>query len=162
MYLVFLKKSNSFTKLIMKTALIPCSTPTHPAAAALNSFSCFFRYLPLYFYFLKDFTYLFEREDTQAGRVAEGEKLGGSSTWSLIPGPQDHDLNWKQTLNQLSHPDASTSIFLNNILMLLFLDFCWLSPMEDEGLVLLSYPPSTPQYCYNFWLLFIVYIILTI
>ena len=55
---------------------------------------------------------LFERERTQPGGwQAEGE--GGADSpqsrdlmRSLIPGPWDHDLSQRQTLNQLSHPDA--------------------------------------------------------
>ena len=32
--------------------------------------------------------------------------------WGSIPGPRDHDLSQRQTLNQLSHPGApSTHIF---------------------------------------------------
>ena len=53
------------------------------------------------------------REHNQDGR-AEGEgeagwlapHWAGSLAQCLIPGPWDHDLNWRQTLNQLSHPGA--------------------------------------------------------
>ena len=34
-----------------------------------------------------------------------GDLMRGSM-WDLMPGPQDHDLSWRQTLNWLSHPGA--------------------------------------------------------
>jgi len=61
---------------------------------------------PLPFLF-KDFTYLFDRElestSRGSGRQREREKQdlrrAGSPTWGSIPGPWDHDLSRRQTLN---------------------------------------------------------------
>ena len=56
---------------------------------------------------LKDFIYLFEREQAQVGRGAEGK----GDTWGSIPGPRDNDLSQRQTLNQLSHPGTPGKSF---------------------------------------------------
>ena len=77
------------------------------------------RNVPVYFYFLKKvlFTYLREREREQEskhkvvvgwGVEAKGEADSPLSreSGSWIPGPQDHDLSRRQTLNQLSPPGA--------------------------------------------------------
>jgi len=44
------------------------------------------------------------------GGGAEGETdysvLSREPIWDLIPGPGDHDLSGRQTLNHLSHPGA--------------------------------------------------------
>ena len=56
--------------------------------------------------------YLFEtvRELEQGEGQREREKQtphwAGSPMCGLIPGPQDHDLTWRQQVNQLSHPGA--------------------------------------------------------
>ena len=88
--------------------------------------------------FLKDFIHFFffwERESVwlcvcvcvhapaQAGREAEGERerekqiphWTESPTQGLISGPWGHDLNWRQTFNQLSHPGAPLMAFLASI-----------------------------------------------
>ena len=41
-----------------------------------------------------------EEEEKQASHWA------GILTWGWIPEPWDHDLTWRQKLNQLSHPGA--------------------------------------------------------
>ena len=68
-----------------------------------------------FFYFFKDFIYLFDREksqvDGEAGRERERE-AGSLLMRDLIPGPWDHDLSWRQQLNPLSHPGAQSSTFL--------------------------------------------------
>ena len=51
-----------------------------------------------------------------SGEGAEGEAdspLSREINWGSIPGPQDHDLGPRQTLNRLSHPGVPGSSFLN-------------------------------------------------
>ena len=62
--------------------------------------------------------FIWHRERAEVGGTAEGEgEVGscwaGSPTPGSIPGPQDHDLSWRQTLNQLSHPGAPVWKFLS-------------------------------------------------
>ena len=56
-----------------------------------------------------------ERKRPRAG-VGQREKLtpcwAGTLMWGSIPGPQDHDLSWRQTLNSLSHSGASQCYIL--------------------------------------------------
>ena len=64
------------------------------------------------------FFYLRQREKAQAGREAEGEGeadsvLSREPNAGSIPGPQDHDLSQRQTLNWLSHPDAPEAPILS-------------------------------------------------
>ena len=57
------------------------------------------------FFFFLDFIYLREHEWGK-GPEGEGKKTphwAGSLMWGFIPGPRDHDLNQRQTLNWLSH-----------------------------------------------------------
>ena len=58
----------------------------------------------------KDFIYLFDREHKQGEQQRKREKQtacwAGSLIQDMIPGRWDHDLSWKQTLNQQSHPGA--------------------------------------------------------
>ena len=69
--------------------------------------------------FKRFYFYLFdtecERERVWAGGRADGDTgspLAGSPMQDLIPGHWDHDLNQRQTLNQLSHAYApKNSIF---------------------------------------------------
>ena len=53
-----------------------------------------------------------KRESTSRRSWREREKQafywGGSPMQGLIPEPWDHDLSWRQTLNQLSHPGSPT------------------------------------------------------
>ena len=61
--------------------------------------------LYIYFFFLKDFIYLFEG-DCERAAEREGEAdspLSREPDMGSIPGPWDHDLNQRQTLYQLSH-----------------------------------------------------------
>jgi len=44
----------------------------------------------------------------------------GARTWGLIPGPGDHDLSQRQTLNCLSHPGALIESFLNRMNKFIF------------------------------------------
>ena len=63
------------------------------------------------------FIYLTEREHKQGEQQAEGEGEGGSllsRDGGSIPGPWDHDLNWRQTFTQLSHQVLLMKIFLNH------------------------------------------------
>ena len=58
-----------------------------------------------------------ERKKMSEGQEQREEKQtprwSGSLTQGLIPGPWDHDLNWRQMLNWLSHPGASElSLFI--------------------------------------------------
>jgi len=83
-----------------------------------------FKFSKWSFYF-KHFIYLFEKESELewiwAGG-AEGEEqadLPAQPCWAgspmmqvSIPGPQDHDLSPRQTLNQLSHPSALNGHFM--------------------------------------------------
>ncbi|XP_027455540.2 transmembrane protein 156 isoform X3 [Zalophus californianus] len=62
----------------------------------------------------RNFIYLFMR-DREREREAEreaGSQGAGSPMRDLIPGPWDHDLSPRQTLNHLSHPGAPTSALL--------------------------------------------------
>ena len=67
----------------------------------------------IYFIFLKS---LFDRESTSRGSGRQREKeeqvphWTGSPMQGSVPGPWDHDLSWRQTLNQLSHPGAPKAI----------------------------------------------------
>ena len=62
----------------------------------------------------KDFIYLSERErERKRTWAGEGQKKrkqthhwAGSPTQGLIPGSQDQDLSWRQTLHQLNHLGA--------------------------------------------------------
>ena len=53
--------------------------------------------------FFKDFIYLFDKEGERDYKQAEREKQAshpaGSPMWGSIPGPWDHDLSRRQTLN---------------------------------------------------------------
>ena len=40
----------------------------------------------------------------QKEREKQTSPWAGTPTWGSIPGPQDHDLSWRQMFNQLSHP----------------------------------------------------------
>jgi len=74
-------------------------------------------------YFFKDFIHLFDRESTsrKSSKQREREKQdphwAESLTPSLIPGPWDHDLSWRQILNQLTHPRASQTISFLSLIM---------------------------------------------
>ena len=63
-----------------------------------------------FFFFLK--IYLFERAQAWEGqREKQTPRRAGSPMWGSIPGPRDHDLRQRWTLNPLSHPGAP-SLFL--------------------------------------------------
>jgi len=86
----------------------------HESSLSL-SVSCHSTYCALfsYFYFLKIFIYL--REKAQVGGGAEGDAdspWAGTPMRGSIPGLQDHDLSWRQTLNWLSHPGSPDSKYL--------------------------------------------------
>ena len=60
------------------------------------------------------FIWQWERETSKgSNRQREKEKQiphwAGRWIWGLIPGPQDHDLSYRQSLNQPSHPGAPLS-----------------------------------------------------
>ena len=59
--------------------------------------------------FLKDFIYLFARENMHVTGERQRKKQtpgwAGSPMWDLIPGPWDHDRHWSQIL-RLNHPVA--------------------------------------------------------
>jgi len=67
------------------------------------------------FFFLKDFIYLFERENERQHEREEGQRerqtprRAGSPMRDLIPGLQDHDLSRRQSLSQLSHTGAQSN-----------------------------------------------------
>jgi len=77
-----------------------------------------------YYYFLKDFIYLRERthEREREGKSmnwGEGQREkhtpyggAGSPMQGSIPGPWDHVLSRRQTLNRLSHPGAQPLIII--------------------------------------------------
>ena len=44
--------------------------------------------------------------EVQREREKQTPRWAGSPMWDLIPRPWVHDLSWRQTLNQLSHPGA--------------------------------------------------------
>lgn len=60
--------------------------------------------------------YLFDTENKNRGssKQREREKQAphweGSPTWSSIPGPQYHNLSWRQTPNQFSHSGTPCSL----------------------------------------------------
>ena len=56
-----------------------------------------------FFFFFKDFIYLFERQ-TARESTSSGEKQTPRWAGSPIPGPWDHDLSPRQTFHQISHP----------------------------------------------------------
>ena len=66
----------------------------------------------LVYLFIKDFIYLFERED----RIKQREREEQAPLLSRKPHagfePRTQDLSRRQVLNQLSHPDTSFSSFL--------------------------------------------------
>ena len=67
--------------------------------------------------FFKDFISLFERQRTWRGEEQREKQTpcwAGSPTQDSIPGPWDHDLSRRQTLNWLSHPDALGLLFIIN------------------------------------------------
>ena len=56
------------------------------------------------------FIYLFMKDmEREAETQAEGE--AGSQMWGLIPGPGDHDLSWRQTLNHWAIQEPHEFIF---------------------------------------------------
>ena len=62
-----------------------------------------------FFFFKILFIYLTEREHKQGKQQTEGEREAGSPLsrepdGDSVPGHWDHDLSWRQTLNQLSYP----------------------------------------------------------
>ena len=65
--------------------------------------------------FLKDLIYLFDREHKQGEQETEKQMphWAGSLSGGFIPGPWDHDLSWKQMLNQLSQYLAPLDIVKN-------------------------------------------------
>ena len=92
-----------------------------PPKKVLTTESWQLKSLAVIHFFFKDCIYLFERDrerDSKRESPSRGEKEKKappwveSLTWGWIPGPQDHDLSWRQTLNWLSHADALTVIFL--------------------------------------------------
>ena len=84
-------------------------------------FWAFWFVLPLSFWNIL-FIYLKERVSMSIGEgQRQREKIphwAGSPMWDLIPGPQDHDLTWRQMLNQLSQPGAAGLLFLSVCLIL--------------------------------------------
>ena len=78
-------------------------------------------------FFLKKILFIWhkerERENKQgewvSGRGRGRSKLprAGIPMWDSIPEPQDHDLSWRQMLNQLSHPGLTNRKFLKMIKM---------------------------------------------
>lgn len=67
--------------------------------------------------FLRFYLFIYLRESTSRGRVAEGETESSLSrephtTLGSIPGPQNHDLSQRQMLNQLSHPCTPVSVLI--------------------------------------------------
>ena len=57
---------------------------------------------PYFYFFKKDFIYLFIRDTQREAEIqAEGEagSLQRSLMWDQIPGPRDHNLSWRQTHN---------------------------------------------------------------
>ena len=71
----------------------------------------------------------------EEGRKKQTLLWAGSLMWGLIPGPWDHDLSWRQMLNQLSHPGIHVFLFLS------FLD----SSMCSQSLELLIHPKGSPK-----------------
>ena len=71
-----------------------------------------------FFFFFKIF-YLSERE-RESTNMGKGQREREKQTpprsrkpmYGSIPGPWDHDLSWRQTLNQLSHPGTPPNAFL--------------------------------------------------
>jgi len=39
-------------------------------------------------------------------RERQTPRWAGGPVWDSVPGPWGHDLSWRQTLDQLSHPGA--------------------------------------------------------
>ena len=74
--------------------------------------------------------YLFQRESTSMSRekgrgkgrsrlpTEQGARHGAQSQDPRIPGSQDHDLSWRQSLNWLSHPGAPYCNTLNSAFLL--------------------------------------------
>ena len=64
-------------------------------------------------FFLRFYLFIWQTMYTHTSRGRGRSRLpmeqGGSLTWSSIPGPWDHDLSRRQTLNQLNHPGAPQS-----------------------------------------------------
>lgn len=70
-----------------------------------------------FFFFLKDFIYLWKRVQAHENEHKSGEGLremqtphwAGSLMWDSIPGPWNHDLNWRRMPNRMSHPGTQNS-----------------------------------------------------
>ena len=64
-----------------------------------------------------------ERERERETWAGEGQRKkqtlrwAGSLMWDSIPGPWDHDLNWRQMLNRLSYPDTPACLFLSTLVL---------------------------------------------
>ena len=64
--------------------------------------------------FLRFYLFIWEREsmswrqrmEAEAEREKQTRHWAGGLTRDLIPGPWDHNLSWRQTLNPLSHPGS--------------------------------------------------------
>ena len=52
------------------------------------------------------FTWEIEHKQGEWEREEQAPRWAGSPMWGSIPGPGDHDLSRRQTLNRLSHPGA--------------------------------------------------------
>ena len=97
-----------------------------------------------YFFILQNILFIYltererERERTSRGNSRQREREKQASCWARnpmwgwIPGPRDHDLSQRQTLNRLSQPGAPQKphFFLTSYLF--FLRFIYLFMIEIE------------------------------
>ena len=126
-------------------------------------FNCFKFLFFCFIIFFKDFIYLRERgHETGGGTEGEGE---AGSPLSREPNVEswDHDLSWRQMLNQLNHPSAPwPRIFIKvliviakspfNILhqsLIKMLTFSYIASMRPSNWCLWIQPRQTLHWCCN-------------
>ena len=73
-------------------------------------------------FFLKKFLFIWQKErkhkqgEQQRAREKKASYWAENLMWDLISGPWDHNLSWRQMLNQLSHPGTWGMNVLNWLL----------------------------------------------